>query len=234
MLKARPDWFDALHLMALIKLQSGKAGAAYGLLEAALKINPRSCDALSNLGMVLVVAQPRRRCARGARQGAGVGAGRYAARSTVAASCCSSSTARRRRWRRSSGSCSSEPRISAPRPIAAMRSCELGRFEEALAQYDAVLAVAPSHAETHFNRGNALIEARPPARRDRGLRPRAGAAAGLRQGAHQSRHRAAGLQPPSRVADESRPGAGGRQGQRRRPPQRRAGAAHARRLSARL
>jgi len=44
-LKARPDWFDALHLMALIKLQSGKPGAAYGLLEAALKINPRSCDA---------------------------------------------------------------------------------------------------------------------------------------------------------------------------------------------
>src|SRR5215218_43380 len=52
-LKTRSDWFDALHLLGLIKLQSGKAGAALGLLEAALKINPRSAAVLSNLAMTL-------------------------------------------------------------------------------------------------------------------------------------------------------------------------------------
>ena len=35
---------------------------------------------------------------------------------------------------------------------------QLGRFDEALAQYDAVLAAQPSHAETHFNRGTTLAK----------------------------------------------------------------------------
>src|SRR5438552_18169749 len=52
-LKARPDHFDALHLAGLIKLQSGKAGAAYALIESALKVNPQSPEALANLGMTL-------------------------------------------------------------------------------------------------------------------------------------------------------------------------------------
>ena len=38
-LRARPDWFDALHLLGLIKLQSGKAGAALGLLAKQFAIS---------------------------------------------------------------------------------------------------------------------------------------------------------------------------------------------------
>ena len=74
---------------------------------------------------------------------------------------------------------------------------QLGRFDEALAQYDAVLALRAVARRNAFQPRHCAIETRPPARRHRGLRPRAGAAAGLRQGAHQSRHRAAGLQSPS-------------------------------------
>ncbi len=154
-LKARPDWFDALHLMALIKLQSGKAGAAYGLLEAALKINPRSCDALSNLGMVLsslnrdvdALAALDKALALApddlpALNGRGIVLLKLdRALEAVAAF--------ERVMQR-------DPRMFSAGANRGNALVQLCRFEEALAQYDAVLAVAPSHAETHFNRGNAL------------------------------------------------------------------------------
>src|SRR5271165_1514002 len=52
-LKALPDHFDVLHLLGVIKLKRGKAGAALGLLDAAVKTNPRSADALCNRGLTL-------------------------------------------------------------------------------------------------------------------------------------------------------------------------------------
>ena len=41
-LKAAPDNFDALHLLGLVKAQSGQMGEAYRLMSAALKINPNT------------------------------------------------------------------------------------------------------------------------------------------------------------------------------------------------
>jgi tetratricopeptide (TPR) repeat protein len=52
-LKASPDYFDALHLAGMIKLESGRPGAALALIEAALKINPNVPQALGNLGLAL-------------------------------------------------------------------------------------------------------------------------------------------------------------------------------------
>src|SRR4029434_993174 len=52
-LRARPDWFDALHLLGVIKLQGGKAGAACAHFEQALQLDPGSAPAMSNLGMAL-------------------------------------------------------------------------------------------------------------------------------------------------------------------------------------
>src|SRR5262249_61825312 len=50
-LRAQPNWFDALHLLGVLKLQGGKAGAACTHLEHALKLNPTSAQVMSNLGM---------------------------------------------------------------------------------------------------------------------------------------------------------------------------------------
>src|SRR5882757_924686 len=52
-LKGWPGNFDALHLLGLLKLQTGKAGEAHRLIMSALTINPGSADALANLGLVL-------------------------------------------------------------------------------------------------------------------------------------------------------------------------------------
>src|SRR5262249_12917353 len=48
-----PDWFGALHLLGVIKLHGGKAGAACTHFEQALKLDPASAPAMSNLGMAL-------------------------------------------------------------------------------------------------------------------------------------------------------------------------------------
>jgi hypothetical protein len=51
--KLLPDNFEALHLLGLVKLGRGHAGAALGLIEAALKIDPGAGGAWSNRGLAL-------------------------------------------------------------------------------------------------------------------------------------------------------------------------------------
>src|SRR5215472_5830928 len=52
-LKAAPDTFDALHLLGLVKAQSGQMGEAFRLMAAAVKINQQAPDAWSNFANVL-------------------------------------------------------------------------------------------------------------------------------------------------------------------------------------
>ncbi len=49
-----------------------------------------------------------------------------------------------------------QPRHLGARSNRANALAELGRLDEALAQYDIVLAAQPGHAESQFNRGNVL------------------------------------------------------------------------------
>jgi tetratricopeptide (TPR) repeat protein len=154
-LKARGDWFDALHLLGLVKLQSGKAGAAYGLLEAALKINPRSSDVLSNLGMTLAALNRDADALAALDQALTLAPQNFDAlnnRGNVLL-----------KLNRAADALAAfdqvltlEPRFLGARANRGNALAQLGRFDEALAQYDAVLAAQPSHAETHYNRGNAL------------------------------------------------------------------------------
>jgi protein O-GlcNAc transferase len=52
-LKARPDHFDALHLLGILRQQQGDNAEALRLLGAALRTNRRSADALCNFGAAL-------------------------------------------------------------------------------------------------------------------------------------------------------------------------------------
>jgi protein O-GlcNAc transferase len=53
-LDARPDHFNAMHLLGVLRRQQGNSTEAFRLIGAALKMNPRSVDALSNFGGVLI------------------------------------------------------------------------------------------------------------------------------------------------------------------------------------
>src|SRR6266568_3843111 len=52
-LAANKKQFDALHLLGLIQFQRGRYDEAHRLIGQAIKINPRSAKARSNLALVL-------------------------------------------------------------------------------------------------------------------------------------------------------------------------------------
>jgi protein O-GlcNAc transferase len=52
-LQIRPDHFDALHLLGVLRQQQGNSAEAMRLISAALKMDPQSVDALCNFGAVL-------------------------------------------------------------------------------------------------------------------------------------------------------------------------------------
>ena len=194
----------------------GRAGAARAGAEAQSRLGAGAVQSRTHaLG-----AQPRRggagdRSTRRSRLRPAV-----SRRSTTAATCCSSSTAPATRSRRSSGCWRSSRAFLGARINLGNALAQLGRFDEALAQYDALLAVQPSHAETHLNRGSALAglgrAEEAIAAFDRALALRAG----LCQGADRARRRARGAQPASGGARGVRTRARARQEQRRRPAQR--------------
>src|SRR5215212_41149 len=154
-LKTRSDWFDALHLLGLIKLQSGKAGAALGLLEAALKINPRSAAVLSNLAMTLAALNRDADALAALDKALALEPGNFEAinnRGNVFLKLGRPAEA----LAAFDQALALEPRFIGARANRGNALAQLGRLEEALAQYDVVLAVQPSHADNHYNRGTAL------------------------------------------------------------------------------
>src|SRR5712691_4111059 len=52
-LQARPDHFDALHLLGVLRQQQGNSAEAMRLIGAALELAPQSVEALCNFGAVL-------------------------------------------------------------------------------------------------------------------------------------------------------------------------------------
>jgi tetratricopeptide (TPR) repeat protein len=52
-LAIRPDYFEALHMLGLIKLNRGELAGALHMMSAALRARPRSPDVLLNYGLVL-------------------------------------------------------------------------------------------------------------------------------------------------------------------------------------
>ena len=155
MLKARADWFDALHLLGLIKLESGKAGAALGLLEAALKLNPRSAPVLSNLAMTLAALNRDADALAALDKALALEPGNLEAinnRGNVLLKLGRSAEA----LTAFDQALALEPRFLGARANRGNALARLRRLDEALAQHDAVLALQPNHAESHYNRGTVL------------------------------------------------------------------------------
>jgi len=155
-LRAQPDWFDALHLLGVLKLQSGKAGAACAHFEQALKLNPTSAPAMSNLGMALAALNRDQEALAILDKAIALMPGSVEANSNRG-----NVLMKLNRPAEALAAFDAALAVAPAFPGALANRgnalAALGRFEEALAQYDAMLAIVPAHAEAHLNRGSALM-----------------------------------------------------------------------------
>jgi tetratricopeptide (TPR) repeat protein len=156
-LKAAPGDFDALHLLGLIKAQSGQMGEACRLMSAALKINANVPDVLINFANVLHALK----------------------RDSEALDCLDKAIALRPgdpeamlyRGNALSTLDRAEEAVSCFDAVLACNPgrgeallnrgtalARLGRHAQALADFDAVLAQAPKTVEALYNRGTALLD----------------------------------------------------------------------------
>jgi protein O-GlcNAc transferase len=162
LLVTKPDHFDGLQMLGILRYQQGRFPDALALIGAALKANPKSPPALLNYGLVLD-ALARREEALASYDQALVLQPNYAEalynRGVVL-----------RGLQRPAEALASFERALSIRPDYAEAHYnrgnalqDLARPAEALASYDRALALRPDTAEILYNRGNALLALQRPA-----------------------------------------------------------------------
>jgi protein O-GlcNAc transferase len=155
-LQARPDHFDALHLLGVLRQQQGNSGEAARLIGAALKLNPWSVEALCNFGAVLNILGHHDDALAAYDQALAVEPGH------VEALCKRGSTLLA--LLRLDDALAAFDRALAVAPDLLAALCyrgnvlvRLDRLEEAVATFDRAVAVKPDHVETLISRGNTLL-----------------------------------------------------------------------------
>jgi tetratricopeptide (TPR) repeat protein len=154
-LAVRPDYFEALHMLGLIKLQSGDLAGALRLMSGALQARPKSPEVLLNYGLVLNEL--------GRYDEAFVTFGLVLSIKHRSVEAYNNRGAVLETLGRNEEALADLQRALAIKPShidslynhgSVLR--KLGRHEEALKSLDRVLAVKPDHARAHNNRGAAL------------------------------------------------------------------------------
>jgi tetratricopeptide (TPR) repeat protein len=156
-LKAAPDYFDALNLLGTVKAQLGRMGEAHRLFSAAVKINPRAGGAWANLGQALVALKRTDEalgCFDKARAFSpdDIGILNQHASALLIAGRAEEALAEFRQV------VAHAPQHAEARLGFGIAHATLGSHEEAVAQFDAALAAIPAHPIAHYNRGLALYE----------------------------------------------------------------------------
>ncbi len=154
-LKAAPDYFDALHLLGLTKAQAGQMGEAYRLMTAALKLNPQAPDAWMNLANVLHTLKRDAEALDCLDKALALRPGDLNALHQRGTALLALGRAQE------ALACFGEVLARNPRHAEAILNrggalAKLGHTEQALADFDAALALMPGHPVALYNRGNAL------------------------------------------------------------------------------
>jgi tetratricopeptide (TPR) repeat protein len=154
-LKAAPDYFDALNLLGTVKAQLGRLGEAQRLLIAAVKIMPHSPQALANLGQVLLALkrpQEALDCLARARALSPDDIGILNNHANALLSLDRPQDALDE-FREVLARVPQHPEARLNSGIA---HAALGAPDEAVAQFEQALSIAPGHPAAHYNRGLAL------------------------------------------------------------------------------
>jgi protein O-GlcNAc transferase len=158
-LKARPDHFNALHLLGVLRRQQGNGTEALRLIGAALKMNPRSVDALCNFGGVLIALKLHDEALEAYDKALAIAPDHFEAllnRGNALAALNRFDEALAAFDRALIGK-PDDPDTLNGRGHALL---QLDRSDEALANFDAALAVKADHIEALIGHGNALVRLR--------------------------------------------------------------------------
>jgi tetratricopeptide (TPR) repeat protein len=154
-LSVKADYFDALHLLAVISTQQRRFDEALASYDRALALRPDHADALCNRGATLHELQRFEEALASYDRA-------LALRPDHAKALYNRGNALKR-LKRFDEALASYDRALALQPDHAEALCnrgntlhELKRFDEALASYDRALTLQPDHAKALYNRGNAL------------------------------------------------------------------------------
>ncbi|HWP25853.1 MAG TPA: tetratricopeptide repeat protein [Xanthobacteraceae bacterium] len=156
-LQAKPDHFDALHILAVVQSNSGRKQEALGNLEKATSVRPNHAEAHYNRGIVLKQLERHHEAlaafARAIELQADYADALYAYASTL------------QDLKRFEEAAAAYERVLALRPEHRQALNNRGnvlrmlfRYEEALASFDRLLALHPDDAMAHSNRGSTLAD----------------------------------------------------------------------------
>jgi len=157
-LTARPEDFDGLHLLGLVRHRQGRNAEALRLVAAVLRRAPRSAEVLSNYGLILAALRRNEEALACFEDALANDAGHLLALKNRAASLKSLA--------RHDEAIAAFAAVLAVQPedVDALNECggllvQVGNFETAIACYDRALAIAPRVTELHVNKGTALAGA---------------------------------------------------------------------------
>jgi predicted O-linked N-acetylglucosamine transferase (SPINDLY family) len=152
-LRAVPHHPDALHLLGVVHMVSGRPREAVSFIDRALEVAPRDAAMQENLGMARVALGDFGAAETAFRQALALGAShallhmRLGLALEAQGKLADAVDALRRSAALSPGD--ADVQLNLGNALA-----ESGQAEEALACYQKVLALAPAHAMAHFNLGN--------------------------------------------------------------------------------
>lgn len=154
-LAVRPDNFDALHLLGLVRLAQARHGEALQLIASAMRAKKPSPEILLNYGLVLNALNRHQEALENFEQAIKLKSKYAEAHNNrgvvlVTLGRCEEAMESYRK------ALAISPHYTEAHSNRGNALMQLRRFEEALASYDRALAVRLDYAEALFNRGNAL------------------------------------------------------------------------------
>src|SRR5579862_6184015 len=154
-LKAAPDHFDALNMLAAVKARLGRMGEAHRLFSAAVKINPGVAGAWANLGQVLHALKRNEEAVECLDKARALAPDDVAILNQRANTLLSAGRAEEAldEFRQV---LARMPQHTEARVNSGVAHAALGASEQAVAEFDTALSIVPGHLGAHYNRGLAL------------------------------------------------------------------------------
>lgn len=160
-LAVRPDHFDALHLLGVVKFSSGQFAEALQLIAAAMRARKPSPEVLLHHGLVLNALNRREEAVesfdRAIKQKS-----KFAEAHNNRGAVLDALGRKEEALESYNKALAIAPNYADALSNRGNTLYALQRFEEALKNYDRAVALRPDFAEAHYNRGNTLRELRRP------------------------------------------------------------------------